>query len=158
MSPAEVEDLVEIMTAGAPEEQRYPAPVASPQADPPPPRASPKNLGEALARGSVLYADIDRATGRVLGQIERFGWLDHPPRHALAPQYIEANARIIQRTAERGAVLLKNDGVLPLARADLDSLASSGRVLCRPSRSSLARSSPTAARSVRWVPGMRSRP
>ena len=30
------------------------------------------------------------------------------------PQDIEANARIIQQTTERGAVLLKNDGVLPL--------------------------------------------
>src|SRR5262249_190622 len=80
-------------------------------------------LGEALARGSVVDADIDRAVARVLGQIERFGWLDHPPTHTLKPQNIEANARIIQRTVERGAVLLKNDGLLPLPHAHLDSLA-----------------------------------
>jgi beta-glucosidase len=73
--------------------------------------------------GSVVEADIDRAAGHVLGQLERFGWLDHPPRHTVVPQDIEANARIIQQTTERGAVLLKNDGVLPLKRADLDSLA-----------------------------------
>lgn len=122
MTQEEVKELVEIMTAGAPEEQRHPAPEPDVNEPPPPPGVSSK-LGEALARGSVVNADIDRATAHVLGQIERFGWLDHPPRHALAPQNIEANARIIQRTAERGAVLLKNDGVLPLRSVDLDSLA-----------------------------------
>ncbi len=122
MTQEEVKELVQIMTAGAPEEQRHPVPEPDVDEPPPPPGVSSK-LGEALARGSVVDADIDRAVARVLGQIERFGWLDHPPRHALAPQNIEANARIIQRTAERGAVLLKNDGVLPLRSADLDSLA-----------------------------------
>jgi beta-glucosidase len=122
MTQEEVKELVEIMTAGAPEEQRHPAPEPDINESPPLPGVSSK-LGDALARGSVVDADIDRAVAHVLGQIERFGWLDHPPRHALAPQDIEANARIIQRTAERGAVLLKNDGVLPLRSADLDSLA-----------------------------------
>lgn len=122
MTQEEVKALIEIMTAGAPEEQRHPAPEPDANEPPPPPGVSTK-LGEALARGSVVDADIDRAVAHVLGQIERFGWLDHPPRHALAPQNIEANARIIQRTVERGAVLLKNDGVLPLRSADLDSLA-----------------------------------
>jgi beta-glucosidase len=122
MTTEEVKELVEIMTAGAPEEQRHPAPEPDVNEPQPLPGVSRK-LGEALARGSVVAADVDRAAARVLGQIERFGWLDRPPSHALAPQNIEANARIIQRTTERGAVLLKNDGVLPLRSADLDSLA-----------------------------------
>jgi beta-glucosidase len=122
MTQEEVKELVEIMSAGAPEEQRHP--VAEPDVnEPPPPPGVSSGLGEALARGSVVDADIDRAAAHVLGQIERFGWLDHPPTHVVAPQNIEANARIIQRTTERGAVLLKNDGVLPLRDADLDSLA-----------------------------------
>ncbi|HKQ12621.1 MAG TPA: glycoside hydrolase family 3 C-terminal domain-containing protein [Steroidobacteraceae bacterium] len=122
MTQAEVKELVEIMTAGAPEEQRHPAPEPDVNEPTPLPGVSSK-LGEALARGSVGHADIDRAAARVLGQMERFGWLDRPPSHVLAPQNIEENARIIQRTTERGAVLLKNDGVLPLRSADLDSLA-----------------------------------
>jgi beta-glucosidase len=122
MTKEEVKELVEIMTAGAPEEHRHPAPEPDVNQPQPLPGVSRK-LGEALARGTVVAADIDRAAARVLGQIERFGWLERPPTHALAPQNIEANARIIQRTAERGAVLLKNDGVLPLRSADLDSLA-----------------------------------
>ena len=121
MSKQEVAELVEIMTVGVPEEQRFPLP--EPGEDAPSPVESPRNLGAALLKGTVTDADIDRAAGHVLGQIERFGWLDHAPRHTVVPQPIAANARVIQRTVERGAVLLRNDGVLPLRAADLDSLA-----------------------------------
>ena len=154
MSQAEVDELVEIMTVGAPEEQRYPASRAG-VSDAATAAGSPRNLGRRSQRGSVMDADIDRAAGRVLGQIERFGWLDHAPGTRSRRRPIEANARIIQRTTERGAVLLKNDGVLPLRRSDLDSLALIGRAHCRRSRSSPAQSSPTAARSARWALGMR---
>jgi beta-glucosidase len=122
MTSEQVDDLEEIMFFGVPEEQRHPVP-ARPEPPPRPSEDVSAKLGLALARGSVVEADIDRAAGHVLGQLERFGWLDHAPRHAVVPQDIEANARIIRQTAERGAVLLKNDGVLPLGRADLDSLA-----------------------------------
>ncbi|HZF17492.1 MAG TPA: glycoside hydrolase family 3 C-terminal domain-containing protein [Steroidobacteraceae bacterium] len=122
MSTEEVDNLEEIMFFGVPEEQRYPV-AQRPEAPPRPPEDVSAKLGEALARGSVVEADIDRATGHVLRQLERFGWLDHAPRHTVVAQDIEANARIIQQTTERGAVLLKNEGVLPLKRADLDSLA-----------------------------------
>jgi beta-glucosidase len=121
MSAEEFAELLDIMSFGMPEEQRYPRPEPGP--DDPPITGVSRNLGEALTRGSVTDADLDRATGRVLKQMERFGWLDHPPRHTLRPQDVQANARIVQRTAERGAVLLKNDGVLPLRPSDLESLA-----------------------------------
>ncbi len=115
-------DLLETLAAGVPEEQKYitrPAPAAAQ----PEPAGVSKNLGEALARGSVTEADLDRAAGRILGQMEAFGWLDRAPSHAIKPQAVDDNARAVQRLAERGAVLLKNDGVLPLQPADLDSLA-----------------------------------
>ena len=122
MTSEEVDDLEEIMFFGVPEEQRHPVP-ARPESPQRPSEDVSAKLGLALARGSVVEADIDRAAGHVLRQLERFGWLDRAPRHTVVPQDIEANARVIRQTAERGAVLLKNDGVLPLARADLDSLA-----------------------------------
>jgi beta-glucosidase len=121
-SPEAEADLQAAMTTGTPEEQRYPLPKYAGPPLPPVPGVS-KNLGEALARGTVTDADIDRAAGRVLGQLERFGWLDHAPNHRVGVQDVPGNARIVQRLAERGSVLLKNDGILPLARADLDSLA-----------------------------------
>ncbi len=116
------DDLQAALTTGAPEEQRYPVPKYLGPPIPPVAGVS-KNLGEAIERGTVTDADIDRATGHVLTQLERFGWLDHAPNHQPGVQDIAGNARIVQRLSERGAVLLKNDGILPLKRADLDSLA-----------------------------------
>jgi beta-glucosidase len=115
-------DLAEVLAAGVPEEQAW---VSAPAADAPQPDPAgvSKNLGEALAKGSVTDADLDRAAGHVLGRMEAFGWLDHAPSHRVVPQAVEANANTVRRLAERGAVLLKNDGALPLTPADLDSLA-----------------------------------
>ncbi|MCS0657127.1 beta-glucosidase family protein [Massilia terrae] len=122
MTDEDKAELVETLAAGVPEEQPYiTAPAAeAPQAEP---AGMSKNLGAALAKGSVTDADLDRAAGHVLGQMERFGWLDRAPNHTVQAQAVEANARAVQRLAERGAVLLKNDGVLPLKPSDLDSLA-----------------------------------
>jgi len=122
MTNEEITDLVNTMSAGVPEEQRFPLPAFT-ASDTPPLAGVSRNLGEAFERGTVSDADIDRAAAHVLTQMERFGWLDHPPRHTIQPQDTAANARIIQRTAEHAAVLLKNDGVLPLRPADLKSLA-----------------------------------
>ena len=40
----------------------------------------------------------------------------------MTQQAIEENAKIIQKTGEDAAVLLKNEGALPLKDADLDSV------------------------------------
>src|SRR5262249_12090631 len=122
MSAEETAELLDTMDAGAPEEQRFPRPKRSDASAPQPPGMS-KNLGEALAKGTVSDSDLDRAVAHVLGQMERFGWLDRPPDHTVRSQPIDANARIVQRLSERGAVLLKNEGVLPLRAADLSSVA-----------------------------------
>jgi beta-glucosidase len=118
---AETAELLDIMATGVPEEQRFAVPKATDDTPPPLPGVS-KNLGEALAKGTVSDADLDRAAARVLGQMERFGWLDRAPNHKVTAQPVAANARIVQRLAEDAAVLLKNDGVLPLRPADLASL------------------------------------
>ncbi|MBV8604912.1 MAG: glycoside hydrolase family 3 C-terminal domain-containing protein [Pelomonas sp.] len=122
MSAEEVDALVKIMSVGVPEEQRF-APTAKAEDKTPPLADVSANLGRALARGSVGDADIDRAVARVLGQIERFGWLDHAPSHRVGPENVAADAAVVQRTAERAAVLLKNDGILPLRRAELPRVA-----------------------------------
>jgi beta-glucosidase len=83
----------------------------------------PKTIAEALKDGSVSEATVTRAAGHVLLEMDRFGFLDGQSKHEVTAQSIEANARIIERTAEEAAVLLKNDaGVLPLKGADLDSV------------------------------------
>ncbi len=82
-----------------------------------------KKLGDALKDGSVNEADITRAAGRVLYEIVHFGYLDGQSKHEVTEQSIEANAKIIEKTGEEAAVLLKNEGgVLPLKAADLDNV------------------------------------
>jgi beta-glucosidase len=82
----------------------------------------PKTIAAALRDGSVSEATVTRAAGRVLLAMDRFGYLDGQSKHQVGAQSIEANAKIIERTAEEAAVLLKNDGVLPLKTEDLDSV------------------------------------
>jgi beta-glucosidase len=84
----------------------------------------PENMSTALKDGVVTPAAIDRAVTRVLMQMERFGYLDgktHQPT-GVAPD--ASISRIVQKTSEDSAVLLKNEaGILPLKDADLHSLA-----------------------------------
>ncbi len=83
----------------------------------------PKKMPEALKDGTVNEATITRAAGRVLYEIVRFGYLDGESKHDVTAQSFIENAKIIEKTGEAAAVLLKNEGgALPLKAADLDSV------------------------------------
>ncbi len=85
------------------------------------------NFWNLLQSGELKEETITRAVGHVLDEMDKFGYLDHPPDHKIRPHAEEQNARIIQKTAEDAAVLLKNEGgILPLKAADLSSLAMIG--------------------------------
>ena len=85
------------------------------------------NFWNLMQSGELKEETITRAAGHVLYEMDKFGYLDHPPDHQIHPHATEENARIIQKTAEDAAVLLKNDGgILPLKAADLASLAMIG--------------------------------
>ena len=86
-------------------------------------KLDPKKMAEALKDGTVNEATITRAAGRVLYEIVHFGYMDGQQKHDVTEQSIEANAKIIEKTGEEAAVLLKNEGAaLPLKAADLDSV------------------------------------
>jgi beta-glucosidase len=86
-------------------------------------KVEPETINEALKTGSVSEATVTRAAGHVLYEMERFGFLDGRSKHVVTAHATEANARIIGRTGEEAAVLLKNEGgALPLKSADLDSV------------------------------------
>ena len=83
--------------------------------------ADPKKMPAALKDGTVTEDTITRAAGRVLYEIVRFGYMDGLHKHDVTTQATEENAKIIQKTGEQAAVLLKNEGhALPLKAADLD--------------------------------------
>jgi len=85
------------------------------------------NFWSLMQSGKLKEQTITEAAGRVLYEMNKFGYLDRPPDHQIHEHATEANARIIQQTAEEAAVLLKNEaGILPLNNASLVSLAMIG--------------------------------
>jgi beta-glucosidase len=88
--------------------------------------ADPRTMRDVLKDGTVNSATITAAARRVLYEMDRFGYLDGKQKHNITAQDIEKNAAVIRKTSEDAAVLLKNDGVLPLKSGDLDSLAMIG--------------------------------
>ena len=86
-------------------------------------KLDPRKMADALKDGTVNEAAITRAAGRVLYEIVHFGYLDGQAKHEVTEQSIVANAKIIEKTGEEAAVLLKNEGgALPLKAAELDSV------------------------------------
>ncbi len=86
-------------------------------------KLDPKKMTEALKDGTVNEAEITRAAGRVLYEIVHFGYMDGEHKHSVTEQSIEDNAKIIEKTGEDAAVLLKNESAaLPLKQGDLDSV------------------------------------
>ena len=75
----------------------------------------PKTMRDALQDGSVTEATVAAAARRVLYEMDRFGYLDGKQKHDVSAHSIDANAAVIQKTAEDAAVLLKNERALPLA-------------------------------------------
>ncbi|PGH44892.1 beta-glucosidase [Micromonospora sp. WMMA1996] len=75
---------------------------------------------EALARGLVTESDVDRAVRRILSVRTRLGDLD-PPGHdpyAGVPADVvncPAHQELAREAARQSVVLLRNDGLLPLA-------------------------------------------
>ena len=80
-----------------------------------------------LASGELKEETITRAAGHVLYEYNKFGYLDNPPSHKILEHATDVNAKIIEKTGEDAAVLLKNEGkILPLKASDLASLAMIG--------------------------------
>jgi beta-glucosidase len=84
----------------------------------------PPAINAALASGAATLADVDERVRNYLRTLFAYGAFD---RDAFAPdeQAIDrdAHARESRKLAEAGITLLKNDGVLPLERRELDSIA-----------------------------------
>ncbi len=89
-----------------------------------PREAGKETMRDALRNGSVSAATITRAAGRVLYEMDRFGYLDGNEKQSITPQAFAANDAVLLKTAEDAAVLLKNeDHILPLRGTALQSLA-----------------------------------
>ncbi|HWC33302.1 MAG TPA: glycoside hydrolase family 3 C-terminal domain-containing protein [Mycobacteriales bacterium] len=71
-----------------------------------------------LAAGLIRQQTLDARVFEILRALFRYGFFDHPtwPKN-IALDHVKAQAAVADRTEERGAVLLRNLGVLPLRPA-----------------------------------------
>ena len=77
-----------------------------------------KPLADAVASGEVPPARLDDMARRVVRSSIAAGLLDRSDVSEVQPIDYDANARVAQKAAEQGVVLLKNEGdLLPLARS-----------------------------------------
>lgn len=83
-------------------------------------------LRGALDRGDIEERELDRSVRRILRAQLCFGLQPRGPDDP-AGRETEAHRELAREVAERGIVLLRNDGVLPLDRASTQSLAVLGR-------------------------------
>ena len=84
----------------------------------------PNSVNTALATGPATMADVDRHILRYLRTLFAYGAMDraaYEPNEAAIDQ--AGHAAKSRRVAEEGIVLLRNDGLLPLKRKRLDSIA-----------------------------------
>ena len=84
----------------------------------------PAAIEAALADGKATLAKVDRAALAYLETVFRFGVADrpaHPDDDALIAK--RAHANVAQQVSENSIVLMKNDGLLPLNRKRLKSVA-----------------------------------
>jgi beta-glucosidase len=103
--------------------------------EPPPGHGGPSHsdplpstdLKKLVAAGVVSQDAITRAAGRVLLQMDRFGYLDGKNKLEVTPSDNAQNLKILEQTAIDSAVLVKNeDHALPLKTSDLAGLAMIG--------------------------------
>src|SRR5262249_37297746 len=81
-------------------------------------KAYTEQIAQAVGRGALAEADVDRALGRVLGARFRLGMFDPPERNPYAsiPKSVvdgPEHRALALEAARESLVLLKTDGILP---------------------------------------------
>ncbi|MFJ2954792.1 discoidin domain-containing protein [Streptomyces sp. NBC_00669] len=81
-------------------------------------------LAQAVANGTVSQATLDTMASRLLTQYFAFGLFDKAPSGSTgATVTTPAHQQVALQGAEEGAVLLKNNGILPLSTSTTKSIA-----------------------------------
>ncbi len=90
------------------------------------PHSCYEKLVRALEEGEITEADVDRAVLRLLTAKFAIGLMDQPFADGKAADALvrcDAHKQLALEAARRSIVLLKNDGVLPLDRGQIKTLA-----------------------------------
>jgi beta-glucosidase len=82
-----------------------------------------QTLLPAVKSGKVTEATIDEHVRRILRRAVQFGWLDREQTDPSIPAYNLKGRAVTLEAARSSMVLLKNDGVLPLDRSTIRTIA-----------------------------------
>jgi beta-glucosidase len=82
-----------------------------------------ETLLPALKAGKVMEATVDEHVRRILRRAVQFGWLDRDQTDPSIPAYNLKGRAVTLELARASMVLLKNDGVLPLDRSTIKTIA-----------------------------------
>ncbi|MBF6489204.1 glycoside hydrolase family 3 C-terminal domain-containing protein [Nocardia otitidiscaviarum] len=121
-------------------------------------------LEEAVRQGEVPEAAIDEKVRRILRFAQRVGALHGSPK--VTPEFDDERAQaLVRRAAAAGMVLVRNDGVLPLApdstvallgpHADLPRFMGGGSATVIPAHTTTPVEGLETLRTVRHTPGVR---
>ncbi len=95
----------------------------------PEPRVFGRNLVEAVTSGEVSPAVVDTACRRILSVLYRFAAAEDPlPEYSPALVARPSHAALALEAAEKSAVLLENDAILPFDRSRIKRVAVLGRL------------------------------
>jgi beta-glucosidase len=73
-----------------------------------------QGVPEALKRGTITQADIDRSCERILAQKFALGLFEQPYIEERTQYVLQSDRDLNREAADRSIVLLKNDGILPM--------------------------------------------
>jgi len=90
---------------------------------PGPTRDRGDKLVQAVKNGEVSAETVRQAAGRILRLLQRVGAFDTVPDLGEQALDLPEDRALIRQLATEGAVLLKNDGILPLRKAALNQIA-----------------------------------
>ncbi|WP_320194516.1 glycoside hydrolase family 3 C-terminal domain-containing protein [Agrobacterium rosae] len=90
---------------------------------PGPSRDRGEKLVEAVRNGEVKAETVREAARRILTLLERVGAFETAPDLTESSLDLPEDRALIRQIGAEGAVLLKNEGILPLAKTSLDSIA-----------------------------------
>jgi beta-glucosidase len=90
---------------------------------PGPTRTRGDALVKAVQEGSVSEALIDDSVRRILDVMVRAGKFEHPEEAPEEAIDLPEHRDLARRTAEEGMVLIRNEGILPLQKAELKRIA-----------------------------------
>ena len=82
-----------------------------------------QTLLPAIQNGQVALATIDDKVRRILRTAIAFGFFERPQTDATQPLFNQESRTIALKAAQDGMVLLKNNGLLPLDKSKLKSIA-----------------------------------